>query len=312
MRFNHLDLNLLVALDILLEEQSITRSAERLNMTQSAASGVLARLRTYFEDELLVQVGRKMVPTPYALELAEPVRQVLLQIRSTITPRPSNDPAASKRHFRMVASDYLITVMLAEFIRTVQMEAPEVTFELIQPSDQALEQLLSGECDLQVAPEDYALVGHPSEELFEEDHVCVVWQGNGLVGATLTAEEYMSAGHVSVGFPGRRRQASVEESLISRFGFSRRLEVVTHDFNTLPQLLIGTNRIATMHQRLALYYARHLPLRLLPMPVPLPKMREMMFWHRSMDGEPMHRWLRNRLKATAAAMTIDEQLVPVC
>lgn len=71
MRFNHLDLNLLVALDVLLEEQNITRAAERLHLTQSATSGVLGRLRTYFEDELLVQVGRKMQPTPYALELAQ-------------------------------------------------------------------------------------------------------------------------------------------------------------------------------------------------------------------------------------------------
>ncbi|MDX9875356.1 MAG: LysR family transcriptional regulator, partial [Spongiibacteraceae bacterium] len=76
MRVNQLNLNLLVALDVLLEEQSITRAAERLHMTQSAASGVLARLRDYFQDELLVQVGRKMVPTPYARELAEPVRQI--------------------------------------------------------------------------------------------------------------------------------------------------------------------------------------------------------------------------------------------
>lgn len=113
MRFNHLDLNLLVALDVLLEEQNITRAAERLHMTQSATSGVLARLRTYFEDELLVQVGRKMQPTPYATELAKPVREVLLTIQSSITAKPVFDPATSKRHFRLVTSDYLISVLFA-------------------------------------------------------------------------------------------------------------------------------------------------------------------------------------------------------
>ena len=85
MRFHHLDLNLLVALDVLLDEQNITRAAERLHMTQSATSGVLGRLRSFFEDELLVQVGRRMQPTPYALELASPVREVLMTIRSSIT-----------------------------------------------------------------------------------------------------------------------------------------------------------------------------------------------------------------------------------
>ena len=87
MRFHHLDLNLLVALDVLLDEQNITRAAERLHMTQSATSGVLGRLRSFFEDELLVQVGRRMQPTPYALELASPVREVLMTIRSSITAR---------------------------------------------------------------------------------------------------------------------------------------------------------------------------------------------------------------------------------
>lgn len=103
MRFNQLDLNLLAALDILLEEQNITRAAERLHMTQSATSCVLGRLRTYFEDELLVQVGRKMQPTPYALELAKPVREVLLTIRGSITTKQVFDPTNSKRHFRLIA-----------------------------------------------------------------------------------------------------------------------------------------------------------------------------------------------------------------
>ena len=73
------------------------------------------------------------------------------------------------------------------------------------------------------------------------------------------------------------------------------LEVITNDFNTLPQLIVGTQRIATMHRRLAELYAEHLPLRLLPAPVKLPVMREHMLWHRSMDGDPMHRWLRERI-----------------
>lgn len=93
MRFHHLDLNLLVALDVLLDEQNITRAAERLHMTQSATSGVLGRLRKYFEDDLLVQVGRSMQPTAYALELAKPVREVLLTISSSITSKPVFDPS---------------------------------------------------------------------------------------------------------------------------------------------------------------------------------------------------------------------------
>jgi DNA-binding transcriptional LysR family regulator len=292
MRFNHLDLNLLVALDILLEEQNITRAAERLHMTQSATSGVLGRLRTFFEDELLVQVGRKMQPTPYALELATPVREVLLTIRSSITTKQAFDPASSKRHFKLTASDYLITVLFSRVIQKIHEQAPHITFDMLAPNDGEL--LVRGEIDLMIVPERYVIEGHPAQLLFEEEHVCVVWQGNKQVGEQLTLEQYMEMGHVSVGF-GRNRSLSIEDWFVSQYGFNRRLEVITHDFNTLPQLVIGTQRIATMHRRLALLYARYLPLRILPAPVKIPAMREFMLWHRSMDGDPMHRWLRERI-----------------
>ncbi|MHC8314683.1 LysR family transcriptional regulator [Pseudomonas sp. LB3P31] len=294
MRFNHLDLNLLVALDVLLEEQNITRAAERLHMTQSATSGVLGRLRTYFEDELLVQVGRKMQPTNYALELAKPVREVLLTIQSSITAKPVFDPATSKRHFRLVTSDYLISVLFAQVIQKIHQEAPNITFEMLGPSDNSGELLVRGEVDLMIVPERYIIEGHPSKLLFEEEHVCVVWQGNTQVGDSLTLEQYMEMGHVSVGF-GRTRHMSIEEWFMNQYGFNRRLEVITNDFNTLPQLVVGTQRIATMHQRLARLYAEHLPLRILQPPVKIPVMREVMLWHRSVEGDPMHRWLRERI-----------------
>nr|WP_180204835.1 LysR family transcriptional regulator [Pseudomonas sp. SbOxS1]NYU04832.1 LysR family transcriptional regulator [Pseudomonas sp. SbOxS1] len=294
MRFNHLDLNLLVALDVLLEEQNITRAAERLHMTQSATSGVLGRLRTYFEDELLVQVGRKMQTTPYARELINPVREVLLTIKSSITAKPVFAPTTSKRHFRLVTSDYLISVLFAQVIQKIHQEAPNITFEMLGPGDNSGELLIRGEVDLMIVPERYIIEGHPSELLFEEEHVCVVWQGNSLVGDSLTLEQYMEMGHVSVGF-GRSRHMSIEEWFMNQYGFNRRLEVITNDFNTLPQLVVGTQRIATMHQRLARLYAEYLPLRILPPPVRIPVMREFMLWHRSVDGDPMHRWLRERI-----------------
>jgi DNA-binding transcriptional LysR family regulator len=294
MRFNHLDLNLLVALDVLLEEQNITRAAERLHMTQSATSGVLGRLRSYFEDDLLVQVGRKMQPTPYALELVTPVREVLLTIQSSITAKPVFDPTSSKRHFRMVTSDYLITVLLARVIQRIHQEAPHITFELLAPGDNSGELLIRGEVELMIVPERYILEGHPSQLLFEEEHVCVVWNENPLVGDSLTLEQYMDMGHVSVGF-GRTRHMSIEDWFMNQYGFNRRLEVITNDFNTLPQLVVGTQRIATMHQRLARLYATHLPLRILQPPVKIPVMREFMLWHRTMDRDPMHRWLRERI-----------------
>ncbi|CAM3595995.1 Nodulation protein D [Pseudomonas reidholzensis] len=299
MRFKHLDLNLLVALDVLLEEQNITRAATRLHMTQSATSGVMARLRSYFEDDLLVQVGRKMMLTPLAKELEIPVREVLLKIQTSITAKPVFDISQSKRHFRIMASDYLISVLFAEVIREINQEAPQVTFELVSPGETATEMLRRGEVDLMIAPEHYIVKEHPSQLLFEEQHVCVVCQQNSAVGERLTLEQYLELGHVSVAF-GRNRSPGIEEWFMAEYGCKRRLEVITHDFNTLPQLVIGTARVATVHSRLALLYARNLPLRIVPPPVNLPPMQEFMCWHRSLDRDPILAWLRNKLLEMAS------------
>ncbi len=99
MHFEQLDLNLLVALDALLTERSITAAGVRVHLTQSAMSGALSRLREFFNDDLLTQVGRKMVPTPLGESLAEPVRQILLQVKAAINAKPGFDPATSRRHF---------------------------------------------------------------------------------------------------------------------------------------------------------------------------------------------------------------------
>jgi DNA-binding transcriptional LysR family regulator len=153
---------------------------------------------------------------------------------------------------------------------------------------------MRGEADMMIVPEHYLIEGHPSQLLFEEEHVCVVWDGNTLVGDSITLDQYIEMGHVSVIF-GRNRQLSVEEWLMSQYGLTRRMEVVTHDFNTLPQLIVGTQRIATMLQRMARLYANYLPLRIVQPPVKIPVMREFMLWHRTMEGDPMHRWLRAKI-----------------
>lgn len=306
MRFNHLDLNLLVALDVLLEEQNITRAAARLHMTQSALSGILRRLRIYFEDDLLVQVGRTMAPTLVGKNLRIPVREVLLKIQTSITAKAVFDVGQSKRHFRIMASDYLINVLFAEVIHRISTDAPHVTFELMSPGEMAVEMLMRGEIDLMIAPQQHINDNHPAQLLFEEQHVCVVWQGNTSIREPFTLENYLELGHVAAAF-GRNRTPAIEQWFMDQYGCKRRLEVITHDFNTIPHLLIGSQRIATMHSRLAALYAELLPLRLLPPPVKLPVMREYMAWHRSLDGDAMLMWLRGKLLETVHTFEAPHQ-----
>lgn len=299
MRYQHLDLNLLVALDVLLEEQNITRAAGRLHMTQSATSGVLNRLRTYFEDDLLTQVGRKMMPTPLARELHPSIREILFKIQTSIARRPIDEPATSKRHFRIMASDYVINVLLKDVLQVVHQEAPSITFAFLSPDPQSTGMINRGEIDMMAAPEQFMPTDQPSGLLFEEQFVCVTWAGNAEVGATLTLEDWQRLGHIAVEF-GRERIPGLEETLFSEFGLNRRLEVVANSYHSLPHLLIGTTRVATMHRRLAAQYASHLPLRIDPVPVELPVMREFMGWHRSLDNDPIFNWLKAKIFASTS------------
>src|ERR1044071_1288476 len=130
MHFEQLDLNLLVALDALLTERSITAAGVRVHLTQSAMSGALSRLREFFGDELLTQVGRKMVPTPLGESLGEPVRQILLQIKSTLYAKPGFDPASSTRHFSLMMSDYVATVLMGQVLVRAEAQAPRVRFNV--------------------------------------------------------------------------------------------------------------------------------------------------------------------------------------
>src|SRR4029078_3421943 len=124
------DLNLLVALDALLTERNVTRAGNRLNLSQSAMSGALARLRHYFRDELLVPVGRQMVLAPVAEVLAEPVRDILLQIRGTLGSKPRFDPSTATRHLSLAVSDYVTEILMVDVLRSARCEAPHIPFSV--------------------------------------------------------------------------------------------------------------------------------------------------------------------------------------
>lgn len=299
MRFNRLDLNLLVALDALLSEKSITRAGHRLNLSQSATSGVLARLRDYFQDDLLVQVGRNLVLTPLAVSLAEPVRDVLLQIQQTIETKPEFDPATATREFRIFASDFVSTLLLGELGRRISAEAPGISIDISPTTSTPAEQLERGEVELVILPRKYMSESQPCEHLFEETYTCIVWTGNTLVGDTLTLEQYMALGHVSSRFGAS--VTSFEERFLKDNGYERRIEISTTNFTSLPHFVIGTNRIATMHTRLARMLACYYPIRLVAPPIAFPKLEMCMQWNRFLERDPPHLWLRKMLLEIADA-----------
>ncbi len=300
MRLDRFDLNLLVVLDALLEERNVTKASQRVHIGQSAASGALARLREYFGDELLVPVGRRLVLTPLAESLVMPVRDTLLQARATIARKPGFDPASAERSFLICASDYASTVLLADTVRRVANAAPRVMLDIRSPMPNALEVFERGDIDFLVMPEPYmSAFPEPKTRLFEDTHVCMVWSDNQFVGKTFTFEQYMALGHVAVHF-GDKQSLAFEEWFLPRAGQQRRIELLVDNFSILPQVLLGTNRVATLHRRQAEHFAQHLPLRLIDTPFEMPPLIEMLAWPLHMAHDPAHVWLRGVVNACVA------------
>ena len=179
MHFNKLDLNLLVALDALLIEGSISRAAARVHLSQSAMSNALARLRAYFEDDLLVQVGRTLELTPRAKALKEAVRDVLMRVDSAIAAEPQFDPSRSDRTFQLLVSDYTTVTLMPHLLALARRQSSTVRFQLCRcRTGPAAARAGRGEADMMVIPRNYCSPDHPVEPLFEEEYVCAVWNGS--------------------------------------------------------------------------------------------------------------------------------------
>lgn len=301
MRFNRLDLNLLIALDALLRERSITRAAARLHLTPSAVSSALARLREYFDDELLVQVGRRMEPTPRAEGLQDAVRDVLVRIDSTIAAQPLFDPATSDRIFRIFLSDYAQFVLAPHLLALVKQQRCTARFEFLPQVTNPQRSLERGEADLMIIPRGFLSPDHPDEVLYEEEFVCVVWRDSELAQRELTFERYLAAGHVVMQPPNGTGEA-FEAWFVRRYGVARRVAVTTYGFATLAALVCGTDYVATMHARLARAFAAAWPLEIKPAPLPIERMEQAMQWHKYRTQDPGLAWLRALLRQAAQRM----------
>lgn len=297
MRFKGLDLNLLVALDILLTEKNVSRAADKLCLSQSATSGALARLREYFGDEILVQVGRKMVLTPRAMMLADKVRAALVQIDGTIIQAPEFNPATAERTIRIIASDFITISLLGRVVRKIAEQAPGVTLVIEPPAIKPYERLERGEVDLLTAPEMNISPEHPSLPFISESYVVVAWSGNTNIGDKITEEEFFAAKHATVMFP--THVPTYESWFLRNRGADRKIAAVAGSFASLPFLIEGTDHLALMHRSLAEVFAGMMPLKLVPSPVEIPELVERVQWHRFSEGDECIAWVRDQIIETA-------------
>lgn len=298
MRFRGLDLNLLAVFDGLMQTRSVSAAARQMNLSQPAMSAALSRLRDYFGDPLLLTHGKRMYPTAFAESLVPLVRASLDGIELLMATSASFDPLTSQRLFRIIASDYVVAAIIAPMLVRFASEAPGVTIQLIQPGEQSSQLIADGKADLMISPQDFLSSDHPTELLFEEEHVVAGWRGNPLMTGALDEQAFLSAGHVAVVI-GSAFNASFADRTLSLMGKSRRIEVSASSFGTLPWLLVGTRRLAVMHERLAVAAARLFPIATAPMPFAFPRMKEMVQFHQTRAGDEGLAWLKNQLRAQA-------------
>ncbi len=301
MRYRRLDLNLLIALEALLTEKNVTAAAGKLNMTQPAMSGALARLRENFDDPLLVQVGRKLQLTARAEALIEPLQDIILRIDSAMSAEPSFVPASSERHFTIMASDYSISVFLLEVLQQVRREAPGISVEFRQSSALSQQALNAGDIDFVIGPEIDVSPEHPHVTLFSDSYTVMAWNEHSTITDSLDFEEYMAMGHVV--FRSEAKGDPWFERWFRRtFEESRQVEIISHTFGLIPQLVVGTDLLATLQTRLARKYADVLPLKMLQPPFEFPQLTEVLQWNSYRDEDPATRWFRNRIIRMASKM----------
>ncbi|OYW45424.1 MAG: LysR family transcriptional regulator [Sphingomonadales bacterium 32-68-7] len=294
MRFKGLDLNLLVIFEALMDTRSVTRAGERLGMTQPAASAALRRLRDYFGDDILVAVGKRMHPTPFAEMLLPEIQRSLQGVERAIATPVTFDPRKSSRRFRISTSDYIMVAVLVPLAQRLSAAAPNVQLEMVLPGEDSVPALEHGKLDLLITPEPYLAAWHPSELLFEEEQVVVGWAGNPAFASGIGEEEFYAAGHVTVSM-GSARTPAFADSHLQHLPRSRKIEVAVASFASAPWFLTGTTRLAVLHQRLAKAMAPMFDLAWAPMPFEFPRLREMIQFHEARATDAGLTWLRSEL-----------------
>jgi DNA-binding transcriptional LysR family regulator len=290
-QFGAIDLNLLATLDVLLAEESVTVAARRLGLSQSAVSRSLMRLRELFADELFVRTGQGMRPTRRALELAAPLRRALGELGGLLEPRERFDPLTAERVFQIAALDYSQLTLIGPWTARLAERAPGIDVVVRQLSVHSKRDLEAGALDLYVAPRTRTVAGVIWTALHEDDYTCVVWSEHPV--RRLTLPRYVQLDHVLVA-PGERPGGIVDRALAER-GLARRVSVRVPTFLSVPYLLLGTQRIATLPRRIAERFVEHHALRMLDAPIELPPVVLHLGWHELHRSDPGHAWLREQL-----------------
>ncbi len=308
MRFKKLDLNLLVALDALLTEQHVAKTAERLNLSPSATSNALARLRTYFNDDLLRSVGRNMKVTELGEHLQLSVRQVLSQIETDILAPRCFDPKESDSRFRICSSDFVQTLLFPKLVNLAAIQSAGVIFDFVSLGIDDFKQMDSKGNDVVILPKPYTSSELKKVDLFEDHFVCMMSKHSPYAKEPLTADTYLSASHIALehvpGYP-----EVFEEFICAPIDLKRHIAIRCSSMSAIPDLLQHSQHIVTVPSRFALLHVNSGDLIIQDFPFHSSPITWCAHWQSQRSEEAGMKWLLELIKDAANLITRTELML---
>lgn len=294
--------NLMVALAVLIEERSVTLAARRVGISQSAMSGVLAQLRELFDDPLLVRVGNAMQLTPRAQQLAARVRGAVAELDAVLQEPVVFDPASADARFVLAMTDYTELAVLPTLIAILARHAPRASLQVVHWGRlEPHPALAQGEVDAMVGMTASRRLpaGYHHTPLFEDRFQCIVRRDHPGVGEQLDLDTYTALGHVLV--TEKPWADGVVDAALAKLGRRRHVVLRLSHYSLVPTVVASTDLVAAFDERVALHFARNLPIRVLEPPLSLPRGRVDLIWHERTDRDPARVWLREQVVTAASA-----------
>lgn len=292
MELARLDLNLLLVFHHLLQQKRVSAVAQTLGMSQPAVSSALGRLRQSLGDALFLRTQQGMAPTPYALQLAEPVAQALDALQQALNVRASFDPASSTRSFTLAMTDVGEMYFLPVLVDVLSAQAPGVTLNVVAVTSASLkEDMASGRVDLALGLLPQLQAGFFQQALFRQPYVCLMRQGHPLAEhPALTLDAFARAQHVRVVAAGTGHGRV--DAALERQGLQRNIRLTVPHYVALGDVLGHCDLIATVPERFAQRVLNPFALTTRPLPLDVEGSAIHQFWHGRLHKDPGHQWLR--------------------
>jgi len=285
-----LDLNLLLLLDVLHEERNLSAAARRLHISQPTASTNLLKLREFFGDQLYVRTGRGMKATPFAETIAGGVRQCLDILRRDVVRKRQFDPATSERLLRITTSDVGVMIFIPPLLEAVRASAPGINVQVVTVPHDGLKQALE-QNDVDLAVGYFPDLTGPNimtQTLFDHTFACLVSERHPTIVDRLSLEQFLAADHIVINEQGRSQE--LFERRLHELGLKRRVLLHLPHFMSVPQLIAGSDMIATVPRSLGVWY-QDAGIRVFPPPIETPVFALRQFWHRRLNDDAVVTWL---------------------